>query len=76
MIHALPAVIQDLDKVEPIYEEMPGWHEDITKVTSFEELPMNCQNYLKRISELVHCPIVMFSVGPDREQTIILKEVI
>lgn len=38
MIHALPAVIQDLDKVEPIYEEMPGWHEDITKVTSFEEL--------------------------------------
>ena len=76
VIHALPAVIQDLDKVEPIYEEMPGWHEDITKVTSFEELPVNCQNYLKRIGELVHCPIVMFSVGPDREQTIILQEVI
>ena len=47
-----------------------------THVTSFEELPINCQNYLKRISELVHCPIAMFSVGPDREQTIILKEVI
>lgn len=76
VIHALPAVIQDLDKVEPIYEEMPGWIEDITQVTSFEELPVNCQNYLKRISELVHCPIAMFSVGPDREQTIILKEVI
>ena len=76
IIHALPAVIQELDKVEPIYEEMPGWSEDITHVTSFEELPINCQNYLKRISELVHCPIAMFSVGPDREQTIILKEVI
>ena len=76
IIHALPAVIQELDKVEPIYEEMPGWSEDITHVTSFEELPINCQNYLKRISELVHCPIEMFSVGPDREQTIILKEVI
>ena len=52
IIHALPAVIQELDKVEPIYEEMPGWSEDITHVTSFEELPINCQNYLKRISEL------------------------
>ena len=76
IIHALPAVIQELDKVEPIYEEMPGWSEDITHVTSFEELPINCQNYLKRISEFVHYPIAMFSVGPDREQTIILKEVI
>ena len=76
IIYALPAVIQELDKVEPIYEEMPGWSEDITHVTSFEELPVNCQNYFKRISELVHCPIAMFSVGPDREQTIILKEVI
>ncbi|MFQ6874973.1 MAG: adenylosuccinate synthase, partial [Coprobacillus cateniformis] len=45
IIHALPAVIQELDKVEPIYEEMPGWSEDITHVTSFEELPINCQNY-------------------------------
>ena len=59
IIHALPAVIQELDKVEPIYEEMPGWSEDITHVTSFEELPINCQNYLKRISELVHCPIAV-----------------
>ncbi|MEG0276368.1 MAG: adenylosuccinate synthase [Coprobacillus sp.] len=75
-IYALPSVIGDLDKVEPVYEEMPGWNEDITKVTSFEELPINCQNYLKRISELVHCPIAIFSVGPDRKQTIILKDIV
>lgn len=76
VIHSLPSTIYDLERVEPIYEEMPGWSEDITHVSSFEELPVNCQNYLKRISELVHCPIAMFSVGPDREQTIILKEVL
>ena len=54
---------------------MPGWDEDITKVTSFEELPENCQKYLRRIEELINCPIVIFSVGPDREQTIVLREV-
>ena len=74
-IHALPSTIQELERVEPIYEELPGWKEDITHVTSFEELPVNCQNYLNRISELIHCPINIFSVGPDRLQTIILKEV-
>ena len=61
--------------LQPIYEEMPGWKEDITQVRSFEELPAACQNYLRRIEELIHCPIQIFSVGPDRLQTIILKEV-
>ena len=74
-IHALPSTIKNLDKVKPVYEEMPGWSEDITNVTSFEELPVNCQNYLRRIEQLIKCPIVMFSVGPDRKQTIVLKEV-
>ena len=74
VIHALPSTISELERVEPVYETMPGWHEDITNVTSFEELPVNCQNYLRRISELIHTPIAMFSVGPDRTQTIILEE--
>ncbi|WP_029070068.1 adenylosuccinate synthase [Kandleria vitulina] len=74
-IHSLPACIEDLERCEPVFEEMPGWDEDITGVTSFEELPVNCQNYIRRIEELVHCPITMFSVGPDRKQTIVLKEV-
>lgn len=74
-IEALPATIKDLQRVEPIYEQMPGWTSDITKVTSFEQLPITCQNYLKRIEEVIHCPIIMFSVGPDRKQTIVLKEV-
>jgi len=75
MIHALPSTIKELDKVQPVYEEMPGWTEDITGVTSFEELPTACKNYIRRIEELTKCPIVMFSVGPDRTQTIVMKEV-
>lgn len=76
IIHALPATIKQLERVEPVLEEMPGWTEDITGVSSFEELPINCQKYLRRIEELIKCPIVMFSVGPDRKQTIVLKEIL
>ena len=67
--------IEELARVEPVYVELPGWKEDITNVTSFEELPVNAQNYIKKIEELIHCPVIMFSVGPDRTQTIVLKEV-
>ena len=74
-IHALPSTIEELDRVQPVLETMPGWSEDITNVKSFEELPVNCQNYLRRIEALIKCPIVMFSVGPDRSQTVVLKEV-
>lgn len=75
IIHALPSTISELNRVKPVLETMPGWSEDITGVQSFEELPVNCQNYLRRIEQLIKCPIVMFSVGPDRVQTIVLKEV-
>lgn len=75
IIHSLPSTIKDIEAVEPVYEEVPGWQEDITQVKSFEELPVNCQNYIRRIEELIHCPIVMFSVGPDRDQTVVLKEI-
>ena len=74
-IHGLPSTIEELARVEPVYVELPGWKEDITNVTSFEELPVNAQNYIKKIEELIHCPVIMFSVGPDRTQTIVLKEV-
>ncbi len=74
-IHGLPSTVKDIERCEPVYEEMPGWKEDITHVKSFEELPVNAKNYLNRISELVHCPIYLFSVGPDREQTVIVNEI-
>lgn len=74
-IYGLPATVKDIERCEPVYEELPGWKEDITHVKSFEELPVNCQNYIRKIEELVHCPVRMFSVGPDREQTVVLKDI-
>lgn len=70
-----PASLKELAKCEPVYEEMSGWSEDITGVTSFEELPKAAQRYVERIAELTKVPVSMFSVGPDRKQTIVLKDV-
>lgn len=74
-IEYVPSLINEFAACEPIYETLPGWSEDITNVTSFEALPKNAQTYLKRIEVLAGVPVVMFSVGPDREQTIRLKPI-
>ncbi len=72
----VPANIKDYERCEPVYIEVDGWKEDITGVTSFEELPVNAQKYLQKIEELVGVKVKMFSVGPDRKQTILLDEVL
>ncbi len=59
-----------LDKVEPIYEELPGFNEDISSCTTWDSLPSTVQAYIKRIEELCHVPIQYVSVGPERNQTI------
>lgn len=68
-----PASLKELERCKQIYEELPGWNEDITKVTKLEDLPENARHFLSRVSELVGVPLVTVSVGPDREQTIVLK---
>ena len=68
-----PASLKELERCKPIYEELPGWNEDITKVTKLEDLPENARHFLSRVRELVGVPLVTVSVGPDREQTIVLK---
>ena len=60
---------------KPIYEELPGWSEDITGVRHLDELPENARNYVRRVGELVGVRISTFSVGPDRDQTNILESV-
>jgi adenylosuccinate synthase len=60
----------DLDRVEPVYEDHPGWGADITGARTWEELPRVAQAYVRRLEELVNTPIEMLSVGPDRDQVI------
>lgn len=70
-----PANLRMLAECTPIYEELPGWTEDITKCKSLDELPENARHYLERISQLTDVTISIFSVGPDRTQTNVVKSV-
>lgn len=66
-----PSHVDDLRRVEPIYETLPGWQQEITDVRRKADLPDNANRYLRRLEELVGCGIEIVSVGPDREQTIL-----
>jgi adenylosuccinate synthase len=74
-IDYIPANYDEYKKCIPNYINLKGWKEDISKVKSFEELPINCQKYLTTIEEILDIKITVFSVGPDREQTVTLKNI-
>jgi len=59
-----------LDNVECVYQTVPGWKEDISKVQTFEELPTSAQNYVKMVEDAVGVPVKWIGVGPEREATI------
>ena len=62
-----------LQNCEPVYEELDGWWDDLTKIRTYEQLPNNAKKYLRRIEELLKVPISIISVGPKREQTIVSR---
>lgn len=64
-----PASLKMLAECEAVYEELPGWNEDITSAKTLEDLPVNTRKYVERVSELTGIPISIFSVGRNREQT-------
>ncbi|MBU9722321.1 MULTISPECIES: adenylosuccinate synthase [Bacillaceae] len=75
IIEEFPASLKVLAECEPVYEELPGWEEDITGVTSLHDLPRNALFYLERVSQLTGIPLTIFSVGPDRNQTNLVRGV-
>jgi len=73
VLDELPANLAVFEKCRPVYEEMPGWQTTISGAKSFADLPVKAQNYVKRLEELMGCPIVLVSVGPRRDETIMLR---
>lgn len=71
---AIPSSLEEYAKAKPIYEMMEGWCEDITGIRSYDQLPENCKKYLKKIEEVTKTKISLVSVGPDRENNIIINE--
>ncbi|HXO15571.1 MAG TPA: adenylosuccinate synthase, partial [Steroidobacteraceae bacterium] len=68
-----PMSVEDYAGIEPVYEELPGWHESTLGLTAYQGLPLNARNYLELLQSLVGVPIDMISTGPEREQTIMLR---
>jgi len=66
----MPMTQTDFYHATPIYEELPGWWEDISGCRTFEELPANAQRYVERVEHLIGARISAIGVGPGREATI------
>ncbi len=73
-IESRPASLKRLAQCTPIYEELPGWQDDITSYRELDQFPPEAEAYLKKIEEVTEVPLSIISVGPMRDQTIILKD--
>lgn len=74
LMEHFPTSLKVLQECEPVYEEMPGWQQDTSKCQSYEQLPLKAKEYLARMKELCGVEINIVSVGPKREQTILVNE--
>jgi adenylosuccinate synthase len=71
---SLPAVSQDLRRVEPVYETLPGWKSETLGITDLSELPRAAREYINFLSNHIGVQIGLVSTGPERTQTIIVRE--
>ncbi|MEV0386550.1 adenylosuccinate synthase [Nonomuraea sp. NPDC050643] len=72
----IPMTQTDFHHAKPIYEEFPGWQEDITSAKSFEDLPPNAQAYVRTLEQMSGAPISAIGVGPGRDQTIVVRPLV
>ena len=71
--NVFPSIEEDLAKAIPIYKTLPGWQTDISDTRSYDQLPSEAKDYVRTISQLLGVPLAYLSVGPDREQTIVVS---
>lgn len=72
-IQSTPISLEEWENIQPVYETLPGWKEKTFGIKKYEKLPKEAMNYIKRIEFITKIPISIISTGPDRNQTIILK---
>jgi adenylosuccinate synthase len=72
-VNAMPSNIKQAGAVEPVYHEMAGWQDEIDAIRDFADLPVEAQDYIRKIEDFTEVEAVLVSVGPDREQTLLLR---
>jgi len=73
LVTEFPSDLEDLERAVPVYEDLPGWREEIRSARRFEDLPQATIQYLRRLESLLGVPFSFISLGPQREQTIVLQ---
>ena len=73
-IDYFPSHAADQDAVEPVYEAMPGWSESTAGARSWADLPAQAIKYIRRIEELIRCPVALVSTSPQRDDTILVRD--
>ncbi len=71
-----PGDIDTLGKCKPVYEELPGWLVPINDIRQYRQLPSQARSYIRRLEELLSCPVSIISVGANREQSIIVRQIL
>jgi adenylosuccinate synthase len=74
ILNEIPASLKVLAEVEPVYETFAGWNTDISKIRKYEDLPENAKKYLERMAEVTGIKLGIVSVGPNRDETIVLAK--
>ncbi|MDG5489041.1 adenylosuccinate synthase [Sphingomonas sp. BGYR3] len=74
LLDHFPAHAADQAAVEPVYETMPGWHESTAGARSWAQLPAQAIKYVRRIEELIQCPVALVSTSPERQDTILVRD--
>ena len=74
LLHHLPAGMGAQASAKPVYEELEGWDDTTRGARSYAQLPANAVKYVKRLEELVECPVALLSTSPDRDDTILMRD--
>ena len=72
----MPMTQTEFHHAKPVYEELPGWHEDISSATSFDQLPPEARDYVRALEEMSGAPVSAIGVGPGRDQTLVLRDLL
>ena len=75
-VEEVPSSQSDFHHAKPVYEYLPGWSEDISKARTLTDLPVNAQKYVKFLEEISGAPMSAIGVGPGRDETIVVKDLI
>jgi adenylosuccinate synthase len=75
IIDRFPADVASLENCVPVYEELPGWKTDTSGARSIRQLPVNARKYIRLLEKLIKCPFHVISIGPRREQSIVVKNI-